>query len=60
MPYWIIVPFVAAVWLVVLGIREFRRGAYVWGAVSVIVAVGLVLLPVPSHSVTFNLPSQQS
>ena len=59
MQFSIIVLAAAIIWLVVLGIRDLRRGAYVWGVVSLGVAAGIMLLPVPSHSVTIDLPSQR-
>ncbi|WP_296716808.1 hypothetical protein [Erythrobacter sp.] len=59
MPYWVFVPVVAAIWLVVLGIREFRRKDHAWGMIDIVIAVSLLLIPIPSHSVTIDLPSQQ-
>lgn len=48
----------AIIWLVTLGIRDLRRGAFAWGVASLVVAAGLILLPVPSHTVTIDLPRQ--
>ncbi len=58
MEFSIIVLAAAIIWLVVIGIRDLRRKAYLWGAVSLLIAASMCLLPVPSHTVTIDLPSQ--
>ncbi|MEM6857855.1 MAG: hypothetical protein AAF559_08280 [Pseudomonadota bacterium] len=57
MEFTLIVLAAAIIWLVVLGIRDLRRKAYVWGVVRLLVAAGIILLPIPTHSVTTDLPS---
>ncbi len=57
MQFSVIVLAAAIIWLVALGIRDLRRKAYLWGAMSLLVAAAVILLPVPSHTVTIDLPN---
>jgi len=59
---WIYVPIAAALWLLVLTVRDARNGQYGWAAASLILAIGLLSVPIPtqSHTVDLDLPRTSS
>jgi hypothetical protein len=59
---WIYVPLAAAMWLLVLTVRDARKGQYLWAGLSLLLAIGLISVPIPthSHSVDIDLPGTNS
>ncbi len=57
---WLLIaaPLAGAVWLAVLGVRDLRRKNFAWGLVSLLIAFGLVVMPIPTHSIVVDLPGK--
>lgn len=49
----------AAVFLIAVAVREFRRKAYLWAACSGVLALTSLLVPWPTTAVAIDLPAEQ-
>jgi hypothetical protein len=55
---WLWLGTVAGVFCVVRGIADLRARRYLWGSLGVLAGLALLLIPVQTHVVKFDLPGR--
>jgi len=50
----------AALYCLVRGAMDLRQRRYVFGAIGIVLGVALAAAPIPTHSVTIDLPEPAS
>jgi hypothetical protein len=49
---------VAAIYCIIRAAADLREKRYVWGGLGVASALALVLIPIPTHAIKVEIPTQ--
>jgi uncharacterized membrane protein HdeD (DUF308 family) len=46
------------IFCIVRGVMDLRARRYAWGALGIVAGLTLILMPIPTQAVNFDLPAQ--